>query len=142
VPFYAYSGWHPPTLQRSFGLPKVEASMDFAVHFLRELYALNGLVILLCGALFCLKRFLWRRRRRLGKSSLGFYPTYTSAGNALHALQAIAQPRAQYVLAEKFEDEADDDDEGEPGDPAKHLHRQLRRIRRGEKIERLTALRR
>jgi hypothetical protein len=46
------------------------------------------------------------------------------------------------VLAEKFDDEADDDDEGDPDHPGKHLHRQLRRIRRGEKVERLTVLRR
>jgi hypothetical protein len=116
--------------------------MDLAMALVRGLYALNALVILSCGCLFCLKRFLWRRRKRLGKHNLGFYPTYTSAGNALQALQAITQPRAQHVLEEKFEDEADDDDEGEPVDPERHLHRQLRRIRRGEKIERLTALRR
>ena len=91
--------------------------MDLAMALVRGLYALNALVILSCGCLFCLKRFLWRRRKRLGKHNLGFYPTYTSAGNALQALQAITQPRAQHVLEEKFEDEADDDDEGEPIDP-------------------------
>jgi hypothetical protein len=46
------------------------------------------------------------------------------------------------VLAEKFDDEADEDAEGEPNTPEKHIHRQLRRIRRGEKVERLTVLRR
>ena len=116
--------------------------MDFAMDFLRGLYVLNGLVILLCCGLFCLRRFLWRRKRRRGKATPGFYPTFTSAGNALHHLQAITQPRVQHVLEEKFDDEADDDDEGEPVSPEKHLHRQLRRIRRGEEIERLTALRR
>jgi hypothetical protein len=54
----------------------------------------------------------------------------------------MAQPRAEYVLAEKFDDEADGDDEGEEESPEKHLHRQLRRIRRGEKVERLTIRRR
>jgi hypothetical protein len=112
--------------------------MDFSLDFLRGLYAFT----LICCALFCLRRFLWRRRKRQGRRHLGFCPTYTSAGNALQALQAIAQPRAEHVLAEKFDDEADDDDEGEPGNPEKHLHRQLRRIRRGEKVERLTVLRR
>ncbi len=116
--------------------------MDFALGFLRGFYAFNGLVILLCCGLFCLRRFLWRQRKRRGKRNLGFCPTYTSAGNALQILQVIAQPRAEYVLAEKFDDEADDDDEGEPDTPEKHLHRQLRRIRRGEKVERLTVLRR
>jgi hypothetical protein len=116
--------------------------MDFALEFLRGFYVFNGLVIVACSGLFCLRRFLWRRRRRRGKPELGFCPTYTSAGNALHNLQAIAQPRVDYVIAEKLDDQADDDDEGEPNDPEKHLHRQLRRIRRGEKIERLTALKR
>jgi hypothetical protein len=111
--------------------------MDFALEFVRGFYLFNGLVVVACWGLFCLRRFLWRRRRRQG-----FYPTYTSAGNALHNLQAIAQPRVEYVIAEKLDDQADDDDEGEPNDPEKHLHRQLRRIRRGEKIERLTALKR
>ena len=112
--------------------------MDFALGFLRGLYAF----VLICCVVFGLRRFLWRRRKRQGGRNLGFCPTYTSAGNALHALQAIAQPRVEFVLAEKFDDEADDDDEGEPDTPEKHLHRQLRRIRRGEKVERLTVLRR
>jgi hypothetical protein len=115
--------------------------MDFALGFLRGFYAFNALVILSCCGLFCLRRFLWRQRKHRGRHNLGFCPTYTSAGNALHALQVIAQPRSEYVLAEKLDDEADDDDDGEPGSPEKHLHRQLRRIRRGEQVERLTVLR-
>ncbi len=116
--------------------------MDFALGFVRGFYAFNALVILSCCIVFCVKRFLWRRRKRQGKRKLGFFPTYTSAGNALQALQAMAQPEAEYVLAEKFDDEADDDDKGEPETPEKHLERQLRRIRRGEKVEGLTVLRR
>ena len=116
--------------------------MDFSLNFLRGYFAFNGLFIFSCCVLFCVRRFLWRRRKRQGKRNLGFFPTYTSAGNALQALQAIPEPRAEYVLAEKFDDEADDDDEGEPDSPERHLHRQLRRIRRGEKVERLTVLRR
>jgi hypothetical protein len=115
--------------------------MDFAMDFVRGIYVLNGVVILVCAGLFCLRRFLWRRRRRRGKSNPGFCPTFTSAGNALHSLQAIAQPRIQHVLEEKYDDAAEDDDEGEPVSPEKHLHRQLKRIRRGETVERLTALR-
>jgi hypothetical protein len=121
----------------------VEVCVDFATEFMRGFFALNGLVILLAGVVFCVRRFLWRRRKRLGKRNPGFFPTLTSAGNALQTLQVqiMAQPQAQYVLEEKQDDEAEDDDEGEPSDPEKHLHRQLRRIRRGEKIERLTAMR-
>ena len=81
--------------------------MDLGLGFLRGLYAF----VLSCCLVFCLRRLLWARRKRQGKRNLGFFPTYTSAGNALQALQAIAQPRADYVLAEKFVDEADDDDE-------------------------------
>ena len=116
--------------------------MDFAAEFLRGFYVLNGLAIVLCCIVFWGKRLLWRRRKRMGKRNPGFFPTFTSAGNALQNLQVIAQPRAQYVISEKLDDEADEDDEGEPGNPEKHLQRQLRRIRRGERIERLTALRR
>ena len=111
--------------------------MDFALGFLRGLYAF----VLSCCVVFCLRRLLWRRRKRLGKRKLGFFPTYTSAGNALQALQGMAEPRVEYVLAEKFDDDADEDDKGEPESPEKHLHRQLRRIRRGERVERLTVLR-
>jgi hypothetical protein len=116
--------------------------MDFSLNFLRGYFALNGLFIFSCCVLFCVRRFLWRRRKRQGRRNLGFCPTYTSAGNALHALQAIAEPRVEYVLAEKFNDEADEDADGEPDTPKKHLHRQLRRIRRGEKVDKLTVLRR
>ena len=111
--------------------------MDLSLGFVRALYVF----VLVCCILFYLRRFLWRRRKRQGRQYLGFCPTYTSAGNALHALQAIAQPRVEFVLAEKFDDAADDDAEGGPDSPEKHLHRQLRRIRRGEKVERLTVLR-
>jgi hypothetical protein len=122
----------------------VEACVDFATEFLRGFFALNGLAILLGCIVFCWKRFRWRRRKRLGKRNPGFFPTFTSAGNALQTLQVqiMAQPQVQFVLEEKLDGEAEDEDEGEPADPEKHLHRQLRRIRRGERVERLTALRR
>jgi hypothetical protein len=110
--------------------------MDLSLGFVRALYVFA----FLCCVLFCLRRFLWKLRKRQGRRYLGFCPTYTSAGNALQALQVMAQPRAEHVLAEKFDDEADEDDDGDPDHPEKHLHRQLRRIRRGEKVERLTVL--
>ena len=115
--------------------------MDFATSVMRGFYSFNALVILACCFVFCARRFLWRRRNRVGKRRRGFFPTYAAAGNALQTLQAIPQPRAEYVLEEKFEDEADDDDEGGPCDPTRHLKRQLKRLRRGETIERLTVLR-
>lgn len=115
--------------------------MDFATEFIRGFYGFNALVILACCLVFCAQRLLWRRRTRLGKRNPGFFPTYTAAGNALQTLQAITQQRVEYVLEEKFDDEADDDDEGEPCNPTTHLKRQLKRIGRGEPIEKLTVLR-
>lgn len=53
----------------------------------------------------------------------------------------IAQPRAEYVIEEKFDDETGDDDDDDLCDPTKHLNRHLKRIRRGEIVERLTVLR-
>jgi hypothetical protein len=121
----------------------VEVCVDFATEFLRGFFALNGLAILLGCIGFCVQRFLWRRRKRLGKRHLGFFPTFTAAGNALQTLQVeiMAQPQVQYVLEEKLDDEADADEEGEQSELDKHLHRQLRRIRRGERVDRLTAVR-
>jgi hypothetical protein len=115
--------------------------LDFATSVMRGFYACNALVILACCFVFCTRRFLWRRRERLGKRRKGFFPTYTAAGNALQTLQVIAQPRAEYVIEEKFDEEADDDEVGDPCDPTKHLNRQLKRIRRGEIVKRLTVLR-
>jgi hypothetical protein len=122
----------------------VEVCVDFATEFLQGFFALNGLAILFCCIVFWARRFLWRRRKRLGKRDLGFFPTFTSAGNALQTLQVqiMAQPQVQHMLEEKLDDEAEDDEDGEPADPEKHLNRQLRQIRRGERVERLTALRR
>jgi hypothetical protein len=108
--------------------------LDFATSVLRGFYAFNALVIMACCFVFCARRFLWRHRESLGKRRRGFFPTYTAAGNALQTLQVIAQPRAKYVIEEKFDDEADDDDDGDPCDPTKHLNRQLKKIRRGQVV--------
>ena len=99
-----------------------------------------GLLLVFWGCAVCVQRALWRRRKKAGKSRLGFYPTGASIGNALHALQAIAQPRAQHVIEEMLEEPAEDDDEAGPKDPAAHLMRQARRIRKGEEVDRLTTL--
>src|ERR1700722_5658555 len=124
----------------SMRINQQEVSLDFAMSYVRGFYVFNALVILLFCSVFYSRRFRWRRRRRRGKRDLGFFPTHAAAGNALQTLQAIAQPRVEYVLDEKFEDEADDDDQAGPPDPMNPLKRQLRRIRNGEKIERLTVL--
>jgi hypothetical protein len=98
------------------------------------------LFIVFVGFAFFFQRFRWRRRKRLGRRHLGFYPTSTSMGNALQQLQVFAQPRMEYVLQEKFDEDTDEDDAGGPEDPTRHLRRQVARIRRGEKVDQLTAL--
>ena len=99
-----------------------------------------GLLLGLWACVFALRRAGWRRRKRTGKRKLGFYPTGASAGNALHALQAIVQPQVKYVLEEKLDESEDEDDEGAPKDPAAHLMRQAKSIRRGKPVDRLTVL--
>jgi hypothetical protein len=115
--------------------------LDFGTEFIRGFYVFNALAIIACCLVFYARRRLWKRRQRLGEPNPGFFPTYTAAGNALQTLHAMTQQRVDYVIEEKFDDEADDDEEGGPPDPTKHLQRQLRRIRRGEKIDGLTVLR-
>jgi hypothetical protein len=114
--------------------------LDFGTELIRGFYAFNALAIIACCLVFYARRRLWRRRQRLGKFNPGFFPTYTAAGNALQTLHAMTQQRVDYVLEEKFVDEADEDEEGGPPDPTKHLQRQLRRIRGGDRVDKLTAL--
>jgi hypothetical protein len=90
------------------------------------------------GCVFFYQRWRWRRRRRMGRSSLGFYPNASSLGNALHQLQTIAEPQMAYVMEEKLDEEVDEEDEAGPDDPTRHLHRQAAKIRRGERLDRLT----
>jgi hypothetical protein len=98
------------------------------------------LFIVFVGCAFFFQRFRWRRRKRLGRRHLGFYPNSTSMGNALQQLQIFAQPWAEYVLQEKFDEDADEDDVGGPEDPTGHFRRQVARIRRGEEVNQLTVL--
>ena len=107
-----------------------------------------GTALVLILYLFCFftacaffyQRARWRRRKRLGRKSLGFCPTSTSLGNALHHLMIITRPTTQYVLEEKLQEDEEDDSSGDPDTPRKHLHRQLRRIRNGEPIDPITIL--
>lgn len=109
--------------------------MDLDLLLLKGFYAFSCFV----GCAFFYQRWRWRRRRR-SRSNLGFYPNASSLGNALHQLQAIAEPRVAYVIEEKLDKEADEDDEAGPDDPTRHLHRQAAKIRRGERLDRLTVL--
>jgi len=110
--------------------------VDLDLLLLKGLYAFSCFI----GCVFFYQRWRWRRRKRLGRSSLGFYPGATSLGNALHQLHVLAEPQVAYVVEEKLDEEADEDDEGGPDDPVRHLHRQAARIRRGEMLDRLTVL--
>jgi hypothetical protein len=91
---------------------------------------------------YALRRALWRRGKRLGKSRLGFYPSAFALGMALQFIQVYHRPSIAYVREVKREeqDDADEDDHGEPETTTarrKHFFRQLWRIRRGDPIEKL-----
>jgi hypothetical protein len=86
---------------------------------------------------YSLRRFLWRRGKRLGKSSLGYYPSMFALGMALQFMQVYWRPSVSYVLEEKQDEDADEDDNGDPENLKKQLDRQLKRIRRGEPVDRL-----
>ena len=86
---------------------------------------------------YSLRRVLWRRGKRLGKSNLGFYPTSFALGMALQFMQVYWKPSVAYVLEEKQDEDADEDDEGDPEGLNKQLSRQLKRIRRGEPVDQL-----
>ena len=109
--------------------------MDLSLGFVRALYVF----VLLCCVLFYLRRFLWRLRKRQGRGHLGFCPTYTSAGNALQALQVMAQPRAG-TRRRKSSTMKRMTTMREIQTIRGSISRQLRRIRRGKKVERLTVL--
>jgi hypothetical protein len=105
--------------------------MTFDLMFLRAVFALATLF----AFSFVLQRFYWKRRGRGRKSKFGFYPSTQSLGNALQALQVMAQPQVRHVVEEKLQEEAEEDDEGDLNDPARRLEKQLRRIRNGERVD-------
>jgi hypothetical protein len=98
----------------------------------------RGLVVfvLLAVCAFYIQRVLWRKNRRSGGNRFGFFPTYTSAGNAFQQLQMLAEPQTEHAIQEKAIDEAEEDDDGEPEDEA-NLILQLRKIRNGDRSSRL-----
>jgi hypothetical protein len=104
--------------------------------------SLRGLVVFLLLAVcaFYMQRALWKRKRRSGGNRFGFFPTYTSAGNAFQQLQMLAEPQTGYVIEEKAIDEAEEDDDGEPEDEENLMH-QLRQIRNGDRSVQLVVSR-
>ena len=110
--------------------------MDFDLLLLAQLYLFS--IFVACALVF--QRLRWRHRKQRGKKNLGFYPSSTSLGNALHQLQSIAEPRVKYVVVEIMdEDDPDEQDSGDQNSSQRHLLKQTARIRRGEHLERLTA---
>lgn len=87
---------------------------------------------------FCVRRAVWKHKKRTGKRPAGFCPSMAGMGMAFLFLQTFHRPSLAHVVEVMREEDAEDDDEGEPDTPAAHLNRQLRRIRRGEKLETLT----
>jgi hypothetical protein len=92
----------------------------------------RGLVVfvLLAVCAFYIQRALWRKNRRSAGNRFGFFPTYTSAGNAFQQLQMLAEPQTEHLIHERAIDEAEEDDDGEPEDEANLMHH-LRQIRNG-----------
>jgi hypothetical protein len=116
--------------------------MNIATVVVRGFLALNILFVCMCCCVFYLRRLRWQCNKPRRRRKLGFHPTSSALGNAFHTLQLIAEPKAEYIIEEKYNDEADEDEDSEPETPAKHLRRQLKRIRNGEEVDRLTVLHR
>jgi hypothetical protein len=87
--------------------------------------------------IFYLKRTSWRQKKRRGRKYSGFSPSTFTLGIALQHLQAFTHPSVQYVLEEKYDEDAEEDDQGNPDHPKAQINRQLKRIRRGEPVDRL-----
>ena len=63
-------------------------------------------------------------------------------GNALLQLQMFTQPRIEYVIERRLEEQSQEEQEADAhgeDDPVLLLHRQAARIRRGEPVDRLIA---
>ncbi len=99
-----------------------------------------GLLLIFGMGVCFVQRALWRLKKRTGKGRPGFYPSGAALGNALQAIQVLAQPHVKYVIEEKLEEPTDADDESGPLHPTAHLMRQARRIRNGDQVECLTTL--
>ena len=110
--------------------------MNFDLLLLAQLY----LCAIFVACAFVFQRLRWKRRKQRGKKNLGFYPSSTSLGNALHQLQSIAEPTVKYVIVETIDDaDPDEQDAGDQDASQRHLLKQAARLRRGEHIDRLTA---
>ena len=89
--------------------------MNLVAFFLANPYVA---VVVLLGT-FYIRRARWRRRRRAGRKNLGYFPSASSLGNAMQNLQVLTRPTVEYVLEEKYDEDAEDDGDGGPEDPNK-----------------------
>jgi hypothetical protein len=87
--------------------------------------------------IFYLRRIGWVLKKRLRSKRVGFRPSYGSLGNALQTLEVWTRPGVDYVLEQKYDEDANEDDQGDPDSPKAQMNRQLKRIRRGELVDRL-----
>jgi hypothetical protein len=83
---------------------------------------------------YCVRRAVWRRKRRRGVRCAGFCPSACAMGLALLFMQMFYRPTVSNVIEVIEHEDADEDDQGDPESLAKQLHRQLKRIRRGEPV--------
>jgi hypothetical protein len=136
----------PPAFERDDICPRVVFKRGFLCCALLAICTLasspRGLAafVLLAAGAFYLQRILWKTKRRSGGYRLGFFPTYTSAGNAFQQLQMLAEPQTGHVIEEKNIDEAEENDDGEPEDTTNLMH-QLKQIRNGNRSVQLVVSR-
>jgi hypothetical protein len=114
--------------------------MDIGVLLINNLIPLLLIGLLMLIGFLALPRLANKpaptRKNRVRLRRVGSF-----VGNALMPLHALVHPHVKYVIAEKAEEYAEDRD-ADPTDPMTHLWRQLKPIRNGEKVERLTTLKR
>jgi len=83
---------------------------------------------------YCLRRAVWKRKRRRGVRSAGFCPSACAMGVTLLFMQVFYRPTVSNVIEVIEHEDTEEDDQGDPESLAKQLHRQLKRIRRGEPV--------
>ncbi len=93
--------------------------------------------ILALLAYYALKRALWKRNRRRGKSLSGFCPSSAAFSVVFLFGLNFIRPSLAHVTGAIQREECVEDEDGDPETPEKRLHRQLRKIRRGETVDRL-----
>ena len=95
------------------------------------------LVLIPFFLIFYLRRMIGTRKKCQGRKDLGFSPSTFTLGISLRHLEMFTHPSVEYVLEEKYDEDADEDDQGDPDHPSAQLKRQLKRVRRGEAVDRL-----